>query len=1003
MLFVAATATSARAQSDHPPIFDFVPRLTPFKSSDDELDEFNRQIQELCKAGKYAEALAIAKQYVALARQTHKENETEVSVANGWLGYIYESMGRYDDAEPLLERSLTLREKVLGPDHPDLAAPLNNLAGLYDIRGRYADAEPLYKRSLALREKALGPDHPDVAMSLNNLAMLYYDESRYADAAPLWERALAICVKHLDHLCVARSLSNLAMVYRAQGLYTDAELLLKHALSIIENALGPDHPDVGAACNNLGEVYLAQGHYADAEPLLKRALTITENTLGPDHPDVGTRLNNLALLYLRQGRYADAKALFERALALIEKAVGPDHPDALRLLNNLAALSMMQGDWAHAADLWHRSTGVIVDRAVRGTGGGAETLTGKRISEGDQRSHHFLGLVKMAYRLAAGGRGWDNSQAQIFETAQWAHASEAAESLAQMAARSAKRNPALAGLVRERQDLVTEWQGRDTIRTKAASQPREKRDQTAEEANAARLNAIDKRIGEIDQRLKAEFPDYAALASPAPLPLADVQALLGSDEALVLFLDTPEWEPTPEETFVWVVTKTDVRWVRSDLGTPSLQREVAALRCGLDYDGTWGTENRCTELLKTTYTESDHGEGRPLPFDAARAHELYKALFGQIDDIIRGKQLLIVPSGALTQLPFQVLITDKPDPALSGTHALRPAAWLVRRHALTVLPSVSSLKALRQFAKESHASRMLIGFGDPLLDGPNGSYAKSASEARSKQSCPKARGQRVAAVTAGRHGLLPLKMRGGRVDVAAVRSQVPLPETADELCAVARDLGVNGDEIRLGERATETEVKRLSAAGELANYRVIHFATHGALAGQIGDSSEPGLLLTPPKAPTEADDGYLSASEIAALKLDADWVILSACNTAAGGADSAEALSGLARAFFYAGARALLVSHWSVNSDAAVKLMTRAFATLKAHPEIGRAEALRRSMVELIEHGVAEYAHPAVWAPFVLVGEGGATLAPAASTSPIPTHAKKRVTTPEWRMNVWKR
>jgi CHAT domain-containing protein len=209
-------------------------------------------------------------------------------------------------------------------------------------------------------------------------------------------------------------------------------------------------------------------------------------------------------------------------------------------------------------------------------------------------------------------------------------------------------------------------------------------------------------------------------------------------------------------------------------------------------------------------------------------------------------------------------------------------------------------------------------------------------------------------------------------DVAEIRMQVPLPETAEELCAVARDLAVSSDDIRLGARATETEIKRLSETNELAKYRIIHFATHGALAGQVGGNSEPGLILTPPEKATETDDGYLSASEIAALKLDADWVILSACNTAAASAEGAEALSGLARAFFYAGARALLVSHWAVDSDATVKLITGAVGRMAADKGIGRAEAMRQSMLALIDKGTAEETQPAFWAPFVVVGEGAA-------------------------------
>jgi CHAT domain-containing protein len=130
------------------------------------------------------------------------------------------------------------------------------------------------------------------------------------------------------------------------------------------------------------------------------------------------------------------------------------------------------------------------------------------------------------------------------------------------------------------------------------------------------------------------------------------------------------------------------------------------------------------------------------------------------------------------------------------------------------------------------------------------------------------------------------------------------------------------------------------------------------------------LILTPPNTATEGDDGYLSASEITTLKLDADWVILSACNTAAGGAAGAEALSGLARAFFYAGARALIVSHWAVASDATVKLITGAVGRMASNKGVGRAEAMRQSMLALIDRGEAHESHPAFWAPFVVVGEG---------------------------------
>jgi CHAT domain-containing protein len=274
----------------------------------------------------------------------------------------------------------------------------------------------------------------------------------------------------------------------------------------------------------------------------------------------------------------------------------------------------------------------------------------------------------------------------------------------------------------------------------------------------------------------------------------------------------------------------------------------------------------------------------------------------------------------------------------------------------------------------------MIGFGNPLLDGdqthPNPkvrAYFKQLAQlARDNKTCAALTGQKLAEASGTAKGVAQVETRGGTANVAFLRMQAPLPETAEELCAVARDLGADLSEIRLGVRATEHEVKDLSGRGKLAQYRVVHFATHGALAGQVQGNAEPGLLLTPPAEASEEDDGYLTASEIAALKLDADWVILSACNTAAGGAQSAEALSGLARAFIYAQARALLVSHWEVDSAATVKLITGAMTRLAANNGLGRAEAMRQSMLALIDHGTPQEAQPAYWAPFVIVGEGGA-------------------------------
>jgi CHAT domain-containing protein/tetratricopeptide (TPR) repeat protein len=939
----------------------------------DDLTRLSTQFSQLFTQGKFAEAAPIGERYVAVARKRYGENHPNFASGLNNLAEVYRVMARYAEAETLHRRAVAIREKTLRPNHPDIAQSLNNLALLYQAQGRYAEAEPLYKPSLAIREKAFGPDHPYVAASLNNLAELYRLQGRYAEAEPLLKRSLAINEKALgpEHPYVGGVLNILAVLYGAQGRYAEAEPPCRRALAIFEKAFGTDHPDVASTLDNLAVLYQAQGR-TEVEPLMKRALATYEKAYGPDHPDVGRSLLNLALLYRAQGRYAEAEPLYKRALAIAERATGPDHPDVANSLDHLAGLAIEQRNWVQAAAYWQRATQVIERRVERGlTGSEGGSVKGEAV----QNSRYFSGLVKIMDRLAPQGRA-DRARLgrEMFETAQWVQASDAATSLTQMAARSAKGDTALAALVRERQDLTGEWQARDKQLIAAKSLPRANRNTGAEKMLSDRLAAIDGRLSAIDAQFAKDFPEYASLTSPKATSLTEVQTQLRDDEALVLFLDTHEFEPIPEETFIWVVTKGGMRWVKSALGTKALSERVEALRCGLD-PAPWDEEKgraRCRALVG-----AEPGKNGLLPFDLRKARELYEALFGAIRDEITGKRLLIVPSAPLAMLPFGVLVTEAPPQNLPKTaDGYSGISWLGVENAITVLPSVSSLSALRKLAKGNPATEPFIGFGDPALQGNADCGVPSLPTC-----CPGVPGrvaQRIASSGLVHRGVTRAAMQNffngnlARVDV--LRAQCPLPETAFELKCVAQSLGVPESRIQLREKATETGVK----TAPLDRYQIVYFATHGLLASETkqatGSLAEPALLLSPPPTPTEADDGLLTASEITQLKLNADWVVLSACNTA-GAADMAggETLSGLARAFFYAGARALLVSHWAVDSDATVLLTTRTFAELKSNPSIGRAEALRRAMQAVIsDKSRPDAAHPSFWAPFVVVGEGAA-------------------------------
>jgi CHAT domain-containing protein len=305
------------------------------------------------------------------------------------------------------------------------------------------------------------------------------------------------------------------------------------------------------------------------------------------------------------------------------------------------------------------------------------------------------------------------------------------------------------------------------------------------------------------------------------------------------------------------------------------------------------------------------------------------------------------------------LVTEKPPtaiPQLKDIGSYRDAAWLLKRQAVSVLPALASLKALRQVVSRDPGARPLVGFGDPVFDPAE--RAKAQAERRAAQ---------TRAVVTGGYGDV---WQGAGIDRAKLARSLPsLLDTADELKAVAGKLGAVAADIHLGNDASEPVVKRAA----LADYRVVYFATHGLVAGDVAGLAEPSLALTLPKQPTELDDGLLTASEVAQLKLNADWVVLSACNAAAADKPGAEALSGLARAFFYAGARALLVSHWSVDSEAATRLTTSTFAIMTADPRLGRAAALRNAMLTYMnDKGSPLNSYPAFWGPFSIIGEGAA-------------------------------
>ncbi len=711
--------------------------------------------------------------------------------------------------------------------------------------------------------------------------------------------------------CLALAFGAIAPVGVAQD-QNDSEdvVTLLAALARQEEKLGPNHPSVAKSLNDLASLYKLRGRYAQAEPLYKRALTILERALGADDPEVATSMNNLAVLYEIQGHYAQAESLFKRSLAISEKALGSEHEAVALSLNNLALLYDVQNASTKALECSRNATSIYRRRLpVRSD---SQLATESFKDKSGIRFHLDL-LAKAHDSLAK-----PNQAAEGFDLIQLIHGSDTAASVAQSAARHLAPNTTLAETVRRQQDAIQRYRLLDSQLIKSVSESPKNRHMEYEVYLRTEISRLGAEIADVEKLIAVQFPEYAALVSIEPVPLAEVQALLQEGEALIAFVSNAE------RTHMAIVRREKAVLLDSLIGHKELDALVRRLR----------------------YTLEDN----PLttPYDVEAAHAIYLKLVAPLLPHLDGvRNLLVVADGPLSSLPMGVLLEAPATIERPELKDYRNLSWLAKRYSFTTLPAVISLKALRKHGKPTASGQQpFFGMGDPVLEGDGGSE----------------RGRKPVSFAK----IFP--RRGDVANVDALRKLPALPDTADELQSIAKSLGADKTSTYLQEKATETNAKRLP----LDHYRVLAFATHGVMAGEFKGIGEPGLILTPPREGSIEDDGYLTSSEISQLNLNADWVVLSACNTAApDGTPGAAGLTGLAKSFFYAGARALLVSHWPVFSSTTTRLITDTFKLQADKPSLGKSGALRQAMLNMIsDEENPEYAHPAFWAPFVVVGDG---------------------------------
>lgn len=787
--------------------------------------------------------------------------------------------------------------------------------------GRFADAETAFREALELETDTLKATDQIVAMTLLDLALNVSNQGRAEEATALFRRAAPLLQASTDPIKRARLATYLAVNAANAGDYKQALPLSRDAVEAWrklaeerqEQSGGPTGADSPDAV-----VSVEQGEMANA-------------------------LNLQALMELRSDNLIQAYSAASEALLILNKSDRLPRWWKADSLIVLGEISIGQGRLS-AAETYYNA-GIKLRRQIFGDG--APTIRAMvalgRGYQAESVSTSSIITYREIFKLArslpstsgifnaemlvpfaaaivdTGETVTDPVQkrglyAEAFDAFQLVQSPTVDKTIAAAAARLSTKDPEIGKLIGQLQDLQRDS---DFARVKLSYQQSlsdAERSGDVEAALKAQIANDVAGIVTLRSTLATKYPAYDNFATPSAVNLDQLRGLLRPGEGVLSFLIGRE------RSFAQLVTREGVVVARVPEGAAELRAAVTSIRRALEIQG-----------------------GAINEFNLDEANQLYELLLGGLkEQLTTVDQLIVVPSGPLSNLPFSLLVATPP-----GDATYEKADWLVRTKTISYTPSLQAFIALRGNKSRPAPRQALLAFGDPALVGHTAKAGELSPFAALANNC----------------------RQGGAMPAGLLRALAPLPDTARELNVVATSLGSSTDSVFLGGKATEENLRKQT----LDDYRVLYFATHGLLPGELRCQAEPGLVLSPPPGAQQIDtalDGLLESSEIASLRLNADLVVLSACNTAAsdGRFGGGDALSGLAEAFFHAGARNMLVTHWQVPSAATAELMSALFTSLRESNGGSVGESLRRAQNSLFAKGAT--AHPFFWAAFVVIGDG---------------------------------
>jgi CHAT domain-containing protein/Tfp pilus assembly protein PilF len=840
----------------------------------------------------------------------------DFAAATNNLGTIARDRGNLAEATKVFERALGIYERI-DPSGPQTAGTLSNLGAVIANRGRVADAERLYRRALAIYQQRQ-PGSPNEASVLDNLGQLLANRGDLAAAEAYHLRALAIRERVAPNSrALATTLHNVGVLSSRRGDPARAEDYYRRSLEI-EQRLAPDSLDVAARLNNLGAAAAERGDVAAAEKLLRQALAIKER-LAPRSPIVASTLSNLGDLAESRNDLTGANEFYESARVILEQTA-PDTVDLSTVLGNLADIANRTGKRAEAERLAMRAVEIAERVAPE-----SETLASalRRIGmhafeqkQFDRATKYFARSIEILeaqtsrlggsshVRTGFVGQHHDYYSQYIDTLIALGQPVRAFEVLERSRARGFR-------LMLAERDLVLDADLSPNL-AESIRALGEEYDSTQDA-----LTALDpgREAGEIEQlrrklrdltETRTRLADQVRAASPRLAALRyesplDLGAIQGGLDPGTILLS---YQIGRDVSRLFVTAGGQEG--RAQFAVHTLAVGESALR------------DQVAQLGRQIDRQKSSVDVAPAFIDLSR--QLFALLLGPAQEAIAAAdRVMIVPDGPLHSLPFAALVRT------GGQSTTRPWQYLAEWKPLHTALSATVYAELRKRRTADAPPNTLIAFGDPKYPPPVDDPKGTASETEQL-------------------------LRGYAL--------APLPETRAEVEALARTFGASATTY-LGVDATEERAKALKRS------RYIHFATHGILDARSPLDS--ALALTVPAEREDGqENGLLQAWEIfEQLRIDADLVTLSACETALGQELAGEGLIGLTRAFHYAGARSVLASLWQVADASTADMMTKFYGHLRKG--VNKDEALRQAQREMIAN--PKTAAPFHWAAFTLSGD----------------------------------